>query len=320
MAKEVKEFIRTCKTCQKYKSFNVTPAGEMHSFTPKMKPGLAYSVDIIGPLPRTKRGNVYILVFVDICTKFLIAAPMRSATGKKVANLLVEKVILEYGNPELILCDNGVQFISKEFKETCTQKFIKIHYTPFYFPQANVVERYNKNLKVALAMFAGGNHRLWDEHLPYIVFALRTAVSEVTGFTPAYLTFGRELSNPFEILRETEVEPMQEFDAGEYAEELEGKLPIVYETARKAIEKAKEQQARQYNLRRRNISYKVGDTVWRKNFPQSSKVDYIAAKLQPKFIGPFTIAKVFSQTQYELKSLTGKSAGRWHISHLKPVL
>ncbi|GBM18747.1 hypothetical protein AVEN_44306-1 [Araneus ventricosus] len=64
---------------------------------------------------------------------------------------------------------------------------------PVYHPQANPVERKNRDLKPRLAMMVGNNHTLWNEQLPAIRFAMNTAKCETTGCTAAYLNFAREL-------------------------------------------------------------------------------------------------------------------------------
>ncbi|GFS51039.1 retrovirus-related Pol polyprotein from transposon 412 [Trichonephila clavipes] len=64
---------------------------------------------------------------------------------------------------------------------------------PVYHPQANPVERKNRDLKPRLAMMVGNNHTLWIEKLPAIRFALNTSKCESTDHTAAYLTFTREL-------------------------------------------------------------------------------------------------------------------------------
>ncbi|GFX65792.1 retrovirus-related Pol polyprotein from transposon 297 [Trichonephila clavipes] len=64
---------------------------------------------------------------------------------------------------------------------------------PVYLPQANPVERKNRDLKPRLAMMVGNNHTLWIEKLPAIRFTVNTSKCESTDHTAAYLTFAREL-------------------------------------------------------------------------------------------------------------------------------
>jgi len=43
-----------------------------------------------------------------------------------------------------------------------------------------------------IAQFAGQVQRNWDEKWPEIMLAVNTGISESTGYTPAFLTKGRE--------------------------------------------------------------------------------------------------------------------------------
>ncbi|XP_073947028.1 uncharacterized protein [Choristoneura fumiferana] len=68
--------------------------------------------------------------------------------------------------------------------------------TPFYHPEANPIERKNRDLKPQLAILVGQDHATWDSHLAAVRYAMNSAITASTGFSPAYLTFGRELRAP----------------------------------------------------------------------------------------------------------------------------
>jgi hypothetical protein len=73
-----------------------------------------------------------------------------------------------------------------------------------------------------------------------------------------------------------------------------------------------------YNLRRRGGQIQEGDLVLKWNFVLSSGPDKFAAKLAPKFKGPYRVSRVVSPLVYELRNhATKKNHGRWHIAKLK---
>ncbi|GFV64377.1 uncharacterized protein TNCV_2502951 [Trichonephila clavipes] len=76
---------------------------------------------------------------------------------------------------------------------------------PVYHPQANLVERKNRDLKPRLAILVQDKHGCWSEKLPFIRFALNTAKCETTGQTAAFLNFGRELRTPSEVVNDIRV-------------------------------------------------------------------------------------------------------------------
>lgn len=70
-------------------------------------------MDIVGELPRTVRGNQWILVMIDHHTKWAVGVPLASITTQAVADALLKFVVLaEHGAPRRILTDRGSNFNS----------------------------------------------------------------------------------------------------------------------------------------------------------------------------------------------------------------
>lgn len=72
--------------------------------------------DLAGPFPRSKKGNQYIFIVSDIFTKITLPYPIAKANSKTIINILEKEIFLVYGVPQIVICDNGSQFISQEFK------------------------------------------------------------------------------------------------------------------------------------------------------------------------------------------------------------
>jgi hypothetical protein len=94
-------------------------------------------------------------------------------------------------------------------------------------------------------------------------------------------------------------------------------LKDIYLLVRSNIEDAYKTTSHYYNLRRRNVFFKVGQLVLRKNYVLSSAAQKISAGLMPKFLGPFRITRQISPLTYELVTTNGKPAGRWHIKVMR---
>ena len=78
-------------------------------------PGIAVSVDYVGPLPVTPRDKTYIPLFTD---RFSRRADMYAVTAAEfttegMANILINWYIPLWGCPRSTLSDNGLQFCSK---------------------------------------------------------------------------------------------------------------------------------------------------------------------------------------------------------------
>lgn len=320
MSTDIRAFVAKCKTCQQFKAPNTRETGEMSAEPPSMKPMSVVSVDLIGPLPRSKKQNRFAVVVLDVASKYVIATAVRSATTAAVVNALKSDLLFTHGVPDVLMCDNGPAFISGQFKTFCSEYGIKLHHIPKYYARGNPVERSNRTLKTALSMYAHEDQRSWCEHLRHVTFAMNSSVSEVTSFTPHRLVFGRDLRAGVSLAHSVDDSTVGEFDAAKYDATLQYELALVFEKALRCVEKAKKRQADTYNLRHRSVSFSVGDLVWRRNFALSQGVDGIAAKLLPKFVGPFVIKDVLSPNQYQLSSLHNKDAGRWPATHLKLVI
>ena len=207
------------------------------------------------------------------------------------------------------------------FRDICQEHGIRNFFICNYYAASNPVERHNKTIKIALSQYSKDDHRDWDIYLPFVTFAINTSVSTATGYTPAYLNFGGELRHRFALADSLSESPMSPFNPNEYAEKLKSSSAIAMKKALDIIRKVKARQAKTYNARRREIHYKVGELVWRRNYPLSSKIDHIAAKMCAKYIGPYMVSKILSPTQYELAKIpTGDPAGRWHVNQLKPLV
>ncbi|KAJ8930988.1 hypothetical protein NQ314_016158, partial [Rhamnusium bicolor] len=63
---------------------------------PVCRPWEVISTDLMGPFPRSTRGNQYILVVMDNFSKFSLVFPLRSATADVVSRKIEEDVFLVY--------------------------------------------------------------------------------------------------------------------------------------------------------------------------------------------------------------------------------
>lgn len=317
MRSYVKSYVRKCAECAMYKMPTQASAGQMTIRNPTMKPWDLVSTDLVGPLP-TSYGYKYISVFVDHCSKWIVAVPIRTATAKAVLKAFKERIVLEWGVPSVLLCDHGSCYTSQEFQQYCASINCKITHSPKNFPAANYCERYNKEVKSCLAMYAKKDHTKWSQNLSYVVFALRTARNQTTGFTPARIMFGRELRSLFEISSAIVHGEVDEYDVLTYDKKLQGDLGKILEYVKYSVKRSMSQQAHRYDLRHRPVRYAVDTLVWKRNYVKSSAIDKFTAGLSEKFVGPFRIKAVHND-QYELENLAGKSIGKWHGSQLKPV-
>lgn len=93
------------------------------------------STNIIGSFPKSIKGNTYVLTVTDYFSKFSLCFLSEKAT---TAPLKVY-VFLLFGVPEILICDNGKQYTTKDFKALLQQYNVKTMYYALCHFQNNPV-------------------------------------------------------------------------------------------------------------------------------------------------------------------------------------
>ncbi|KAK8771307.1 hypothetical protein V5799_025446 [Amblyomma americanum] len=190
--------------------------------------------------------------------------------------------------------------------------------TTCYHPQSNVTERRNRDVKPLLGAYAQ-THSNWDEHLDAITFALRTSENRSTGFTPAFLMFGRELQTPTDIVlaKMRDAAPAQTA-AADYARRVRKRIEnAVKETSRNRA-RARASQKAAYDRTHRDLEFQVGDLALKRNHVLSDASTGFAAGLAPKWVGPFIVAEKLSPLNYKLRGPnSARLSGPIHVGELK---
>ena len=108
-------------------------------------------IDILGPLTKSKKVNVFLLKIMDCFTKLTSVVPSRKINAYNVAVAFAENWIFAYGPPEAVISNKGKQFAAKFFQAVCGLLGISNVFTSTYHPQTNgQVERYNRTILAML--------------------------------------------------------------------------------------------------------------------------------------------------------------------------
>jgi len=95
-----------------------------------------------------------------------------------------------------------------------------------------------------------------------------------------------------------------------------GHLRDIFTRVRDLLRRAHDRNIQYYNKKRRDVSFQVGDLVWKRTYVQSAGGKHFSAKLAPKY-ERCKVVKKLSPLVYELESEQGKPLGRWHIKDFK---
>lgn len=318
---DVKSYVKNCELCAKFKVSHKLPFGLMGSHREVTLPWQIIAIDLMGPFPKSKKCNTMLLVITCLFSKFTLLFPLRTGKADKICEILESQFLL-FGSPQKIICDNGKQFDSHIFKELANKFNTKIWYTPNYHPQGNPTERVNRVVGTMIATFLKSkNHNEWDLHLQELGHAIRTAVHETTGFTPSYLFLGREtfISRPnynlnFPCVTLDSTDPTN-ININEFLTNLKEKQ-VVYQHVNEKLRLAHENSCKTYNLKRRPVSFEVGDVIWKRTKFLSKASSKFMAKLAPKFEKAI-ITKKISSNVFRLNNVYGKNIGVWHAKDIK---
>ena len=207
------------------------------------------AADIVGPLPMTEKGNLYILVVVDYFTKWAEAFPLTNKSSMTVADSIVTQVMCRIGTPYRFHSDQGGEFDSNLFRDVCELLDVEKTRTTPYRPQSDgLVERLNRTIKQMLKIFVGEHRDDWDDHLPYLMMAYRATPQESTGCSPNLLMLGREIRLPIEVMSGI-FPPNSPSCPVKYVQWVQDVLAEAFEFARKSLEKNAERQKKVYNLK-----------------------------------------------------------------------
>lgn len=308
---------KQCNQCQKRNIQNPKTRAEMKLYVVG-EPLERVALDILGPVPKTHDGNKYILVITDYFTRFAEAYSLPDIEAKTVANKLVTEFICRYGVPLQIHSDQGAQFTSELFTEMCKKlKIDKTRNSPFHPQSSGLVERLNRTIEEMISKFVSENQKDWDQYLPFLMMAYRSAIHETLGESPGFMMFGREVQLPIDLIFGCLNTPSVSKPVPDYVKTLTDRLEKVHTTVRDRLVNVAERQKRRYDLTCSSINYKVGEAVLL-NDPRKYKGR--SKKFQMKWTGPYTVIQVMSNVLYQIQEGPKSVPKIVHVNRLKPYL
>ena len=310
ITKDVTKFCRECEVCQVCK----TEAPARVPLQPIPVVGDPFDkivMDIVGPLPRTKLGNEYLLTLMCTVTRYADAVPVSSCKSRKLLPKLMD-TFSKFGVPKTVQTDRGSNFMGNLFQQALRKMGINHVASSAYHPQSQgCLERFHRTLKSILTKFCLNNQKDWDEGIQVALYAIRTAKHEGLGYSPFELMFGRRPRENLRILYESWEEEMQPQPLTEYVTKLRDRLRCAHDLARENLEKAQQKMKEYYDRKSRYREFKEGDLVLLFDSTRGKP-------LQARYRGPFVVLNKLGPVNY-LISTPGrrKQTRNVHINLLR---
>uniref|UniRef100_A0A3B3RKD3 Gypsy retrotransposon integrase-like protein 1 n=1 Tax=Paramormyrops kingsleyae TaxID=1676925 RepID=A0A3B3RKD3_9TELE len=286
MSKDIAKHCSQCTACQSRRSPVLRPQAPLIPISPE-RPFQIVAADIT-ELPISTKGNRYVLVMMDLYTKFVNLYPLKDQTAVSVAGCIFDHYIPQHGVPEALHSDQGRQFESDLIRHLCNLLSIKkLRTSPYHAQCDGAVERFNRTLKDELSEHLSDSGMEWDEHLPQVALAYNTTTHTSTGLTPFFLAHGWEARIPLNtLLQDNNASGLATAGTpAAYANKLRKRLACAYCAATAFRDKAQDQQRLNYDRHLKYTPYNSGDMVL---------VDdpvHRQNKLYPRWVGPYKVLR-----------------------------
>jgi len=171
MVTDIYNNITECTTCAQSRLALRRHTSPLTLF-PDTEPLTDLSIYIFGPIPATKAGTRFILVITDRFFKLTRCVALRRIKAISVASAIIDAWVACYGPPDLILSDQGPQFLANFFIAVMKVLGTETVRTTAYHPQTNgQVEKYNLSMATQLRHCLTDDPRRDDELLPVLTMA-----------------------------------------------------------------------------------------------------------------------------------------------------
>lgn len=171
MANDVFETVTNCNSCTRVRDTLTKVQKEMQLIL-TAGPLDFVAMDLLVPIPKSKKGYVSALVITDRFSKLARAAPMRTTTADVVADAIPENWFLPYGISKYLLKDNGTQFVGKLFEILAGQMDMQKFTTTAYHPLLNgQAESYNRTLVTCLRNYVSEHQHDSDRYVQTLTSA-----------------------------------------------------------------------------------------------------------------------------------------------------
>ena len=271
------------------------------------------AMDITGPLPKTKRGNRYVLVIGDYFTRWVEAIPLSNYRAETIARAIIEHYVSKFGVPLSIHSDQGRSFESNLMAEFTSILGMHKTRTMPYRPQSDgFIERFNRTLGHMLRACISEEDKAWDDIVPLLAMSYRSSINETTGFTPNMLMLGREVMLPIDLVMPKRDDKPQK--TATYVENLRNNMEKIYEEVRRNTSWQVSRQKKRYDATSRPKGLQIGDLVWL-NLPSLDSYKS-SRKLRKRRTGPHIIVGKQGDVKFLVKKTAQHKPVPYHEEHL----
>jgi hypothetical protein len=316
MTADIHEFCQTCELCQQAKGTNTKPVGKLHPLPVPTKPWDSIEMDFIGPFPKS-RGYNYLWVIICRMTSMVHLIPIHMRMkASELSWIYRQEIIRLHGLPSSIVSDRDSRFTSKWWKELYRILETKFLMSTSYHPQMDrQTEHVNCSIGQIFHTMVRHDQKDWINRVDLTKFTINASMSCVTRYAPFKLNGGYMPSIIKEIHADRVTPQGIKTFANQALQNLVDAHDAIIETRVFQTQHVNNHHWKEPAIAQGNLVFLSTKNL---NLPKGR-----AAKLCPRFVGPYRVLQVKPKTSnYELELPTALQKWRiypmFYVSLLRP--
>ena len=295
MSTDVDRYVASCDSCQRNKPGQSLTPGPLMPLPLPEHPCMAWTTDAVTGLPKTKRGNDAIQVYVErLCKLKHFVASKKSDGAVELAASFVKTVVRAHGVPETLVSDRDPRFTAHFYAELTKLLGVTLAMSTARHPQSDgQSEREIKTLITALRAFCNEHQNDWDDYLDMVELGFNSTTQASTQSSPFELLYGMKPRLPVDVA----LAPIAPKNPA--AIDRANRMQAALRVARSHLLDAQQRQVKNADRHRRHAAFAVGDAALLST--EGLQLRNGSNKLCSRFIGPFEVIEVVNANAYKLK-------------------
>lgn len=192
---EINDYVRRCNSCASVAKS--PPKTLLSSWEQPERAWQRLHIDYAGPMD-----DYFFLIIVDAYSKWPEIFATKTTTATATIKL-IEETFSRFGNPEVIVSDNGTQFVSNQFQQFCKSLGINHITIAPYHPQSNgQAERFVDTFKRGLEKIKYGGYNInLNQNIQTFLSTYRSTPNKtINSMSPSEMLIGRKMKTKMDLL------------------------------------------------------------------------------------------------------------------------
>ena len=307
------DIVSGCPTCAKFniKKKGYSPTRSVYCYLP----GDGYVMDLAGPFSSKSNLYTYLLVMVDVCTRFVILKPLVDKTAKSVAVAMIDAFAI-IGLPRFFVAsDHGSEWANQLHTMLFQSMQVEKRYSTQYHPEGNgISERYVGIVKKTLAKLLNGNIEDWHSYLPLCALLINNKISKKLQSSPFSLMFARNMNAPINYYdHQGHMKSKRYMSNEELLKRIDYMGQLVFPAISEQHQRYTDKLNGKIDQKNVQVNFKPGTYVMHKILHKTNA-------FAPSYVGPYQVIRQNAGGAYILRDEEGMLMSRNYVaSELKAI-